>query len=375
MDQKSEKKLLEQRRALVLENDKWLRNRKESNPEMIEYLEISRKMSDLFKKADKAHSKMIAAVKKAQPLYEKMSIADKELRDIRSQLDRARELLSQSDKAISYWQRRLDEGFGDLGPGFNDLLWQKSKVEGGEFFIRKNDGKKSKKQGRNERVKRPFGDLTGVDRENLEMIKERKAILNSLQNRLHDLRSERKEQVQIVKMLRSAISGVEASDSGRKKLLNQFHDQRKKSQGYRKLRDTINKRIPPPSSILQDWLKETYESLTLVANDLTAVQMLNPELSAFSRFFEIQASILIKREAEKSHEKYILSLGEIKKISAKLDENKDVANKTVSEIKENIEIEEDKISRKEIRKISKGITSIDEEIDLTNIEIKVKERS
>ena len=146
LDQKSEKKLLERRRALVLENDKWLRNRKDSNPEMIEYLEKSRKMSDLFKKADKAHSKMINAVKKAQPLYEKMSIADKELRDIRSQLDRARELLSQSDKAISYWQRRLDEGFGDLGPGFNDLLRQKSKVEGGgDSSFAKTTVKKSKK--------------------------------------------------------------------------------------------------------------------------------------------------------------------------------------------------------------------------------------
>jgi len=218
----------------------------------------------------------------------------------------------------------------------------------------------------------PWGDLTGKGREEtLELMKEKKAILNSLQNQLHDLRSERKEQVQIVKTLRSAIRGVEASDSGRKKLLNQFHDHRKKSQRHRELRDTINKRIPPPSSILQDWLKETYESLTLVANDLTAVQMLNPELSAFSRFFEIQASIQIKKEAEKSHEKYIFSLGEMRKLSSKLDENKDIAKKTVSEIKENIEIEEDKISRKEIRKISKGITSIDEEIDMTNIEIKV----
>tara|TARA_B100000287_G_C20601902_1_gene768439 strand:- start:387 stop:1346 length:960 start_codon:yes stop_codon:yes gene_type:complete len=218
----------------------------------------------------------------------------------------------------------------------------------------------------------PLEDLTGVDREKIsEMMKEKKAILNSLQIRLKGLRSERKEQVKIVKTLRSAISGVEASDSGRKKLLNQFHDHRKKSQRHRELRDTINIRIPPPSSILQDWLKETYESLTLVANDLTAVQMLNPEISAFSRFFEIQASIQIKREAEKSHEKYIFSLEEMKKLSSKLDENKDVAKKTVSEIKENIEIEEDKISRKEIRKISKGITSIDEEIDMTNIEIKV----
>lgn len=146
LDHKSEKKLLEQRRALVLENDKWLRNRKDSNPEMIEYLEKSRNMSDLFKKADKAHSKMIKGVKKAQPLYEKMSIAEKELRDIRSQLDRARELLSQSDKAIGYWQRRLDEGFGDLGPGFIDLLGQRSKVEaGGKSSFAKTTSKKSKK--------------------------------------------------------------------------------------------------------------------------------------------------------------------------------------------------------------------------------------
>ena len=146
MDQKSEKKLLDQRRALVLENDKWLRNRKESNPEMIEYLEKSRRMSSLFKKADKAHSKMIEAVKKAQPLYEIMSVADKELKDIRSQLDRAKELLSQSDKAIRYWQRRLDEGFGDLGPGYSDLLRNKRRVEkGGNSSFAKTTVKRSNK--------------------------------------------------------------------------------------------------------------------------------------------------------------------------------------------------------------------------------------
>ena len=166
------------------------------------------------------------------------------------------------------------------------------------------------------------------------------------------------------------VGGVEASDSGRKKLLSQFHNHRKKSQKHREFRDTINKRIPPPSSILQEWLKETYEGLTKIANDLTAVQMLNPELSAFSRFFEIQASIKIKREAEIAHEKYVSCVGEMRKISSQLDKNKDIAKKTVSELKENIEIEEDKISRKEIRKISKGISSIDGEIDRTNIEIK-----
>jgi len=68
-----------------------------------------------------------------------------ELRDVRSQLDRARELLSQSDKAIGHWERRLKEGFGDLGPGFSELLDGMKKVsEGGmSSFAKKTRRKKS----------------------------------------------------------------------------------------------------------------------------------------------------------------------------------------------------------------------------------------
>ena len=79
-------------------------------------------MSSLYKKADKAHNKMLDAVSKAQPIYEKTAVATNELKEIRSQLDRARELLSQSDRAIDYWERRLNDGFDNIGPGFPDLL-------------------------------------------------------------------------------------------------------------------------------------------------------------------------------------------------------------------------------------------------------------
>ena len=98
---------------------------------MADYLEKNREMSKLFKKADKAHSSMIGAVSKAQPLYEKLNIATEEIREIRSQLDRAKELLAQSDKAIDYWERRIKDGFGDLGPGFRDLLRGQKNVEKG----------------------------------------------------------------------------------------------------------------------------------------------------------------------------------------------------------------------------------------------------
>ena len=123
------------------------------------------------------------------------------------------------------------------------------------------------------------------------MVSEKKRILRSLDSEKKDLQAERKEQVQIVKALRSAVFGIERSGTGRKKLLGEFHSLRKQAKIQKDKRDEINARIPPPSKILEEWLGETYLTLTRIDNDLTTVPMLNPELSAFSRFFGIQASI------------------------------------------------------------------------------------
>tara|TARA_Y100001933_G_C18987657_1_gene559158 strand:- start:987 stop:1814 length:828 start_codon:yes stop_codon:yes gene_type:complete len=153
LDHKSERKLLEKRRSLISENDKWIKDRKESNPEMSEYLEKNKEMSKLFKKADRAHSQMIGAVSKAQPLYEKVTSASAEIREIRSQLDRAKELLAQSDKAIEYWEKRIENGFGDLGPGFRDLLKGQKNVELGgisSFAKRSRKLKQTKSRGEEE---------------------------------------------------------------------------------------------------------------------------------------------------------------------------------------------------------------------------------
>ena len=145
LDQKSERKLLDKRRALVYQNDKWLKERKDSNPDMLEYIEKSRKMSNLYKKADSAHTKMLDAVKRAQPSYEKSTSASVELREIKSQLDRARELLKQGDRAIEHWEIRLKKGFGDIGPGFPNLLKGYDTVAGGgESSFSKSKKSKSK---------------------------------------------------------------------------------------------------------------------------------------------------------------------------------------------------------------------------------------
>ena len=214
---------------------------------------------------------------------------------------------------------------------------------------------------------RDFQDLSTDEME--AMIIEKKSMLKSLDSEKRDLQTERKEQVHIVKALRSAVVGIEKSGSGRKKLLGEFHSMRKLAKTHREKRDEINERIPPPSKILEEWLGETYLKLTKIDNDLTTVPMLNPELSAFSRFFEIQSSIKRKREAEKSHSEYISKLTEMRKISTKLDQNKEEIGKAKSDLKENAEIEVGKISRKDIRKISRSISSIDERIEAIKIEI------
>ena len=211
-----------------------------------------------------------------------------------------------------------------------------------------------------------FHDLSADEME--VMIAEKKSALRLLDSEKRDLQTERKEQVQIVKALRSAVVGIERSGTGRKKLLGEFHSMRKQAKIHREKRDEINVRVPPPSKILEEWLGETYRTLTKIDNDLTTVPMLNPELSAFSRFFEIQSSIKKKREAEKSHSKYISKLSEMRKISTKLDQNKEELGKAKSELNENVEIEVDKISRKDIRKISRSISSIDERIEAIKIE-------
>ena len=216
-----------------------------------------------------------------------------------------------------------------------------------------------------------WGDLKGLDKEAISrLINEKKVFLKSLSSQIKELRSERKDQIHIVKSLRSAIVGLEKSDSGRKKLLGEFHKSRKMAQQHREKRDAINKSVPPPSKILEEWLQETFASLTTIDNDLTSVPMLNPELSAFSRFFEIQSSIRKKREAEKAHSEYISMVSEMRGISSKLDQNKDEVNKVVSNLEEKAEIEEDRVSRKEIRRISKRISTIDEKIELTKEEEK-----
>jgi uncharacterized coiled-coil DUF342 family protein len=148
LDHKAERKLLDRRKKIIEINDKWLKERRNSNPEMVTYINARREMNKLYRDADKSHRNMLDGVEKAQPQHDKQMKVRNELREVRRQLDRAKELLSQSDKAINHWERRLDKGFGELDNGFSDLLAAQKKVaEGGDSsFARKKKNKPLKKE-------------------------------------------------------------------------------------------------------------------------------------------------------------------------------------------------------------------------------------
>ena len=163
LDHKAEKKMIDRRKKLIELNEKWLKERRDMNPEMVDYIDSRREMSHLFKTADKSHRDMIKAVEKAQPLHEKKVTMQAEIREIRRVLDRAKELLAQSDDAISHWERRLKDGDGELGLGFADLLVAKKRVaEGGDSTFarkiksdKKKRGKNNPRKGKSNKTKNP----------------------------------------------------------------------------------------------------------------------------------------------------------------------------------------------------------------------------
>tara|TARA_B100000586_G_scaffold208205_1_gene155537 strand:- start:1361 stop:2323 length:963 start_codon:yes stop_codon:yes gene_type:complete len=209
-----------------------------------------------------------------------------------------------------------------------------------------------------------WDDLEEMGQTDIEDLRsEHKRLLATMEDELRGLKAERKEQVEIVKSLRSAIGKVEVADSGRRSLLREFHRSRKSAQKEKGVRDSINKCVPPPTNILLEWLSVTHTRLTTVDNDLTMVPMLNRELDAFSRFFELQTAIERKKVAESAHGRYAAYVSEMREITTRLDKYKAEKERSVSEISEDLGIEDGDISRKEIRGISNRISDIDNRMD------------
>ena len=208
-----------------------------------------------------------------------------------------------------------------------------------------------------------FSDLEEIDRKELEQTaSDLEKQIRSIDEEHKSLRYERKSQVEIVKSLRIEVGELEAENDERRGLLKRFHEARKLAEKAKTKRDEVNRSIPPPSSILSEWMSETHQRLVTIDNDLTAVPTLNREIEMFKRFFELQAAYTRKQDSEKHHSEYVIQIKEIRNITKELDSTRKSNKKEGSKESEDKE-EINPANRSEVRKISKRIGKIDKELD------------
>ena len=211
-----------------------------------------------------------------------------------------------------------------------------------------------------------FSDLEEMSHKEIEqLLKNKEREIKIIEDEHNSLRNERRNQVEIVKSLRQAVGENEAISAERRELLKKFHQHRKSAEDARKKRDSVNLSIPPPSSILAEWMSETHQRLVTIDNDLTAVPTLYREIDMFKRFFELQAAYTRKQESEKFHEDYVNQIKEIRIITKQLDATRNGKAENQNEETSSPDREEvhSNANRSDVRKISKLIKKIDSQLD------------
>ena len=122
LDINSERKFLREMRELTRSHEEWVANRIESDPDMKEYQEGWKRHRELLDAADVAHEKLVELANISEEHHTKYE----EHRDVQKvafgQYNRAKSLQSSADDIVSYWNHRIDNGFGDLKDGTGDLL-------------------------------------------------------------------------------------------------------------------------------------------------------------------------------------------------------------------------------------------------------------
>ena len=212
-------------------------------------------------------------------------------------------------------------------------------------------------------------DLENVEIDDiLELNKDIKSEIVLNEKIFKEVLEDRRNQIDIVKTLREIMKEVDSMDSNRRNLLSEFNKYRKAAENAKKIRDSVNELIPPPSEILEKWIMNTYENLTMINNDLTTVPTLERERDLFKKFFELQVCINKKRESEKAHIEYVNNITKLREVAKKLDLQREEKEKNISEINDNQESDGSTVSRKEIRKVSKNISLIDKKLDSLKME-------
>jgi len=216
-----------------------------------------------------------------------------------------------------------------------------------------------------------FDDLEDMDHRDIEEMKgDLGRELRSIERQHRELRDERRDQVELVRSLRSAIGEMRSADGARKGLLKEFHYARKLAEEARRRRDSVNTCIPPPADVLAEWFRETHSRLVTIDNDLTAVPTLARELDSFGRFFELQAAIVRKRDSEKAHSEYVVHVKKMRDLTAKLDATRKSGKGKADDALGETDLDSDSVSRSDVRKTSGRIDKIDKRLDVLSSERK-----
>jgi len=209
-----------------------------------------------------------------------------------------------------------------------------------------------------------FDDLEEIDHNDIEEMRgDLERELRSVERQHRELRDGRRDQIDLVRSLRSAVGEMKSADGARRGLLREFHSIRKSAEQARQKRDSVNICIPPPADVLVEWLGETHRRLVTIDNDLTAVPTLARELDSFGRFFELQAAIVRKGESEKAHSEYVGHVKKMREVTTKLDATRKSRKEKVDGALDETELDSDSISRSDIQKTSRRIDKIDKKLD------------
>ncbi len=220
-----------------------------------------------------------------------------------------------------------------------------------------------------------FDDLEEMDHNDIEEMRgDLERELRSVERQHRELRDGRRDQIDLVRSLRSAVGEMKSADGARKGLLREFHSIRKSAEEARRKRDSVNICIPPPADVLAEWLGETHRRLVTIDNDLTAVPTLARELDSFGRFFELQAAIVRKGESEEAHSEYVGHVKKMREVTGKLDATRKSRKEKVDGALDETDLDSDSISRSDIQKTSRRIDKIDKKLDQLSSERKEMRR-
>nr|AIF13829.1 ATPase involved in DNA repair [uncultured marine group II/III euryarchaeote KM3_64_C08] len=217
-----------------------------------------------------------------------------------------------------------------------------------------------------------FDDLDGLEvYEIRERLAQHRAGLRATEQQHESLQSERRGLISTVQLLREAVGKSSGISRERGKLLKELRERRKRVDEQRNIRDSINERIAPPSSLIDSLLEKTLKRLTVLPDDLLKMPNLPTEIKQFSFLFELQQMHAQKKLSDAAHNEYVQLMRKQQKtidgLDALKDEREQISSETTSE---NPRMKEMKVNRKEEKQLNERIASMLDTILAQRDEIK-----